>query len=145
MRSQGSPGELEHRRFLAVTRALDGYSNEEIADFLGVDLRSVRRWLALYREEGWAGLAAQASSGRPAKLSHTQEKIVLRWLREPPSEHGFDSELWTCSRLAQLIEDEFGVGFNPRSLARWLSVRGLSPQKPQRIPRERNQEVIDAW
>jgi hypothetical protein len=33
MRNQGSPEELEHRRFLAVRRLLEGYSTEEVAEF----------------------------------------------------------------------------------------------------------------
>jgi transposase len=48
MRDKGSPAELEHRRLLAVQRVLEGYSVEEVAEFLGVAPRSVRRWVAAY-------------------------------------------------------------------------------------------------
>jgi hypothetical protein len=34
MRNQGSPEELEQRRFLAVRRILEGYSMGEVAEFL---------------------------------------------------------------------------------------------------------------
>jgi len=75
----------------------------------------------------------------------TREKIVLRWLRGSPTEHGFATELWTAPRLAQLIEEEFGIRFNPRSLCAWLKDRGSTPQKPERVPRERDPGAIAAW
>lgn len=137
--------ELEHRRQLAVQRFLEGYSAAEVGDFLGVDPRSVRRWVAAFHRQGNDGLMARPVSGRPAKLTRTQEKAVLRWLDDNPTAFGFASELWTGGRLSQLIEQAWGVTFHPRSLARWLRTRGFSPQRPQRVPRERDQRVIDAW
>src|SRR5512135_2462864 len=82
MRTEGTPTELQRRRYLAVQRIAEGYTTQEVADFLGVDPRSVRRWMATSRQHGAAGLAAQLGPGpgRPPKLTTTQEKIVLRWL-----------------------------------------------------------------
>jgi transposase len=145
MRTQGSPEELERRRRLAVQRLLEGYSADEVADFLDVSPRTVWRWLALYRGHGPAGLAARPVSGRPHKLTTTQEKIALRWLRDSPTEHGFPTELWSAPRLAQLIQQEFGVRLHPRYLNAWLRDRGFTPQKPQRVPRERDPTEIEAW
>jgi transposase len=145
MRSKGSPTELEHRRQLAVQRSLDGYSADEIAEFLGVSARTVWRWLASFGGRGPEGLAARPVTGRPRKLTLTQEKIALRWLRGSPTEHGFTTELWTAARLAQLVEEEFAIRFNPRSLSAGLKDRGFTPQKPERIPRERDPGAIAAW
>src|SRR5512135_1564562 len=120
MRTQGSPDELEHRRLLAVRRLLEGYSTAEVAEFLEVDPRTVRRWLDRFRRDGEAGLRACPVPGRPPKLTATQEKIIRRWLGEAPRKHGFDTELRTGPRLAQLIRQEFGVGLNPRYLCTWM-------------------------
>jgi transposase len=145
MRSKGSPAELEHRRLLAIQRILDGYSIEEVADFLGIDVRSVRRWVAAFRDQGTAGLAAQPVPGRPPKLSTTQEKVVFRWLSANPTEHGFASELWTTPQLAEVIREEWGVSFRPEYLTVWLRKRGLTPQKPRRLARERDPQKIATW
>jgi len=145
MRSKGSAAELEHRRCLAVRRVLEGFSTEEVAEFLDVDARSVRRWWAIFAREGWTGLLAQPIAGRPGKLTRTQEKIVLRWLGDSPSEFDFPTELWTAERVAKLIRQEWNISFNPRYLPRWLKRRGFSPQKPERVPRERNDELIAGW
>jgi transposase len=145
MRTAGTPLELARRRLLAVQRVLDGYSTEEVADFLGVDPSSVRRWLIAFRRQGATGLAARAVPGRPAKLSLTQEKIVRRWLADQPTEHGFATDLWSAPRLAQLIQQEFGVALNPRYLCAWLRQRGYTPQKPRRVARERDDAAIARW
>lgn len=145
MRPTGSPTTLEYRRRLAVQRVNDGYSVQAVADFLGVDPSSVRRWVAAFSQNGDGGLAARPVQGRPAKLTTTQEKIVCRWLADNPTEHGFATELWTAPRLAQLIEQEFDVHFHPDYLTAWLRCRGYTPQKPRRSHRERNDEAIAAW
>jgi transposase len=145
MRTIGSPAELERRRQLAVQRVLEGYSTGEVADFLGVDPSSVRRWLIAFREDGAAGLSARPVPGRPPKLTRAQEKVVLRWLAGSPTGHGFPTELWTCSGLAQLIEEEWDIALCPRYLGRWLRVRGFTPQRPRRVPRERDDRAIADW
>ena len=145
MRDKGSPAELEHRRTLAVQRVLDGYTTEEVGEFLGVDPRSVRRWVVADREGGGPGLRSRPASGRPPKLTLAQEKIIRRWLADSPMAHGFDTELWTAPRMGRLIREEFGVPLNPRYLSAWLRDRGFTPQKPERVPRERDPEAIAAW
>jgi transposase len=144
MRSLGTPQELERRRWLAVQRLREGYGTEEVADFLGIDPRSVRRWWAAFRA-GPTTLAARPAPARPPKLTGTQEKVIRRWLAESPTAFGFATELWTARRLACLIEDEFGTRFNPRYLSAWLRARRFTPQKPQRVPRERDEAALAAW
>jgi transposase len=145
MRSQGTPAELERRRGLAVQRVSEGYTAEEVADFLGVNPRSVRRWVASFACQGAAGLAARPASGRPAKLTATQEKIALRWLADNPMDHGFATELWTAARLGWLIEQEFAARFHRHYLTDWLRRRGHTPQLPRRVPRERDEAEIARW
>lgn len=145
MRTQGSADKPEYRRRLAVERVSEGFSTQEVAEFLEVDPSTVRRWLAAFRDRGDAGLVARPVPGRPSKLTPTQEKIALRWLTESPTHHGFETELWTAVRLGQLIQEEFGVRLNPRYLSAWVRGRGFTPQKPQRVARERDPEAIAAW
>jgi transposase len=142
MRTAGTTAAIvEYRRWLALQRVADGYSTEEVADFLGVDPSTVRRWLAAERR----GPAPGPGPGRPAKLTSTQEKIALRWLSEPPTEYGFPTDLWSASRLALLTEEVFGVRFNPNYLSAWLRRRGYTPQKPRRVPRERDDQAVARW
>jgi transposase len=144
MRTAGPSAVLEYRRCLGIQRVAEGYSTQEVADFLGVDPSTVRRWRATATTDR-GGAAAGSGPGRPAKLTSTQEKIVLRWLSELPTEYGFPTDLWSASRLAQLIEEAFDTRFNPDYLGTWLRRRGYTPQKPRRVPRERDDKAIARW
>jgi transposase len=145
MRDKGNPAELEHRRLLAVQRVLEGYSVEEVAEFLGVASRSVRRWVAAYHQAGEVGLVARPVAGRPPKLTHAQEKIIRRWLADKPTEHGFPTDLRTGPRLVHMIRQEFNVDLNPKYASVWLRSRGFTPQKPHRVPGQRDPVAIAAW
>lgn len=134
MRTLGSPAELERRWLLVVERISEGYGTQEVADFLGVDPSSVRRWVTAFRALGAPGVAACPVPGRPHKLTTTQEKIALRWLADNPMNHGFATELWTAPRLGLLIEQEFGVRFHPDYLTTWLRQRGTHPSCPAASP-----------
>jgi transposase len=130
---------------LAVARLLDGYAPQEVADFLGVEVRSVYRWLAAYRQSGEAGLAALSGRGRPSKLTADQTEEVLSWLGRDPQEFGFPTPRWTAPRLALVVEGAFGVRFHPGYLNAWLQAHGISPQIPSRVARERDPQAIDQW
>ncbi len=56
MRPFGSLKELEQRRLRAMEMIQRGMLPVQVAEVLGVDRRSVRRWKAFYRTKGIKGL-----------------------------------------------------------------------------------------
>ena len=145
MRSQGTAKELEQRRRLAVQRVAEGWKQRDVADFLGVTERTVSRWMAAHRDGGDAAIAARTTPGRPPKLSKRRERSVLSWLAKSPRAFGYETDLWTTRRLAEVIEKRFGVRFNANYLAAWLAERGYSPQKPETPAVERDHPAIARW
>jgi transposase len=145
MRSQGTAAELEQRRRLAVQRVSEGWKQKDVAAFLGVTERTVSRWMVAYREGGEAAIAARPTPGRPPKLSKRRERSVLSWLAKSPQAFGYETDLWTTRRLAEVIEKRFGVRFNANYLAAWLADRGHSPQKPETPAVERDNPAIARW
>lgn len=145
MRSKGTARELEARRITAVQRVSAGWAQKDVAAFLGVHPVTVAKWVARHRADGDDGLKAKPTPGRPRFLTERQEREVLVWLSEPPTEHGFDTDLWTARRVAELIHTKFGVRFHPNYLRGWLAERNLTPQKPARRARQRDQAAIDRW
>jgi transposase len=145
MRSKGTASELEARRRVAVAKVGDGWTQAQVADFLGVHPVTVAKWMARHRQSGDAGLTARPTPGRPRLLTGEQERVVLGWLADKPTAHGFRTDLWTARRVADLIRRRFGVEFHPDYLRAWLRQRGYSPQKPRRRAKQRNQEAIDRW
>lgn len=145
MRTPGTAAELERRRRLAVRRLQEGYTATEVADFLGVHLRTVRYWRAAHKRRGDRGLDAKPHRGRPSKLSARQARQVLGWFRHNPRSFGFATELWTARRVAQVIQRKWGIPYHPRYLNAWLTDRGITSQKPQRQAREADREAIERW
>ena len=139
----------ESLRRLAVSMVLDGEQSADVATLLDISERSVWRWLHRWRRRGRLGEAALArrrGSGRPTKLGGNQAREVLGWIKHrSASDFGFVTEQWTAPRMATVIEDRFGIVMNPRSLNRWLRRRGITPQIPPTVPRERDDAVIAAW
>ena len=107
----------EARRLLAVERVNQGYSQTDVAAFLGVSDRAVRYWMKAYRARGRDGLRTPGHPGRPVKLSPGQVAEVLSWFRQSPTAFGYATHLWTAARVAALIRDRLGVSFNPRYLS----------------------------
>ena len=145
MRPTGTAAELEKRRLLAVQRLSEGYTAPHVADFLGVQLRTVRRWKAVFKKRGVKGLRAKPPPGRPRKLTAQQERTVLTWFLKNPRSFGFATELWTARRVAEVVRRKWQVEFNPRYLNAWLADRDITPQKPQRVAREADPAAIERW
>ncbi len=59
---------LTELRKRGVAAVQDGESPDSVAAALGVNLRTVYRWLAHYRQGGWGKLDARKRGGRPPKL-----------------------------------------------------------------------------
>ena len=116
--------EKETRRKLAIRKVLDGRTQADVADFLGVHPVTVAKGMSASRAGGEAAVAAKPIPGRPRFLTDTQEAEVRSWLLRKPTEFGFRTDLWTAARVAQLIRDKLGVTFHPSYLREWLSKRG---------------------
>jgi transposase len=134
MRPVGSPAELQRRRERAIALLAEGYQPVEVARRVGADRRSVRRWKAAYRKRGRQALTAKPASGRPTKLSAREKSQLERALLKGARAAGFSTDLWTCPRVAQLIEERFGVSFHVDHIGRLLRGLGWSPQ-PMPLPR----------
>jgi transposase len=98
-----------------------------------------------FREEGMRGLKAKPVPGRPPTLSWRQEQAVLRWFRKSPREFGFSTELWTGARVSELIQRRFRKRLHPHYVLQWLAERRITPQKPERQARERNEREVRRW
>jgi transposase len=145
MRPNGSPEELERRRFRALTLLQQGKSPVEVARQLGVDRRSVRRWKAAHQRRGRGALTARPASGRPARLQPRQKQTLRRTLLRGAQAAGFENDLWTCRRVAQLIQERFGIRYERTHVCRLLHGLGFTPQKPQRRAVERDEAAIQQW
>ena len=145
MRPKGTKAELEARRRRAVAMLHEGRTLSEVARLVGVSPSSVFRWRAMYQRVGEEGLQAKRHPGRKPKLSARQRQRLAKLLLKGPRSHGYRTELWTLARVAEVIEEHFGVLYHPSNVWRMLRAMDWSCQKPQRRARERDEEAIQQW
>jgi len=82
-------------RLVMILLSQQGFSAAQIADLLGYDPTTVRRWIHRYLERGTPGLADQPRSGRPRLGSPKLGQRILRLLGQPNA--------WTIGRLWQRL------------------------------------------
>jgi transposase len=127
MRPHGSPKQLEQRRRKAVALNEQGYGPARIARMLNTTPQSVCRWLKEYRRNGLSGLAARPVPGHPSKLSTRRRQALVACLLKGAGAFGFATDLWTCPRIAQLIEQRYGVRYHVDAIPRLMRSLGFSP------------------
>ena len=145
MRLAGSPKVLEARRRRALGLLDGGQSLNEVARRVGCAPISVGRWRDARKKMGERAFQVRFSPGRPSKLSKARKKTLVKILLEGPLESGYVTDVWTCRRVAEVIEREFGVEYHTDHVGRLLHALGFSPQKPERRALERDEKAIRRW
>lgn len=146
MRPHGSVEELERRRRRAVALVQEGRGIREVARMVGASAGTVVRWRDKYLSQGDKGLLPKPRDwSKHWKLLPRQRERLARLLLKGPRAHGYRTELWTLSRVAEVIERHFGVHYHPHHVWRVLRQMDWSCQKPEQQARERDPTAIGRW
>ena len=136
---------LERRRFEALKLLKQGYNQTEVARRVKVCSQTVSRWARAVTEQGDKALSAAGRAGRKPLLDDQQRERLIARLFEGPERLGYETPLWTCSRVAHLIQDEFGIRYHCGHVWKLLRQLNWSPQRPAGRALERNEEAIGQW
>src|SRR5437764_1040357 len=135
----------EWRRLRALHLKQRGWVQRDLAEALGVSEVSVSRWLARARDGGPEALLARPASGPPPKLSPEQKRLIPEFLWHGPEAYGFRGDVWTCARVARVIEEEFGVHYHKDHVGKLLKELRWTPQVPIKRAIQRDEEAIERW
>jgi transposase len=135
----------EWRRMQAWRLQQLGWKQRDIAVALGASEGAVSQWLAAARAGGPDALRARPAPGHPAKLAADQRRLLPDFLWHGPEAYGFRGEVWTCARVAHVLQEEFGIAYSKSQVSRILKGLGWTPQVP--LPRaiQRDEEAIERW
>jgi transposase len=133
------------QRRLAIQLLEQDFTQADTARCVGYSESSVKRWLKAYRTGGEAALAPKPNPGRSPRMTPEQQEQLVAILLAGPFSQGFDTDLWTCRRVAEVIHRQFGIEYHPDHVGRILHLLGFSPQKPQRRAAERDEAAIAEW
>lgn len=129
----------------AAQAAIDGIGISTVAAAYGVDRKTVSRWVSKYSDCGSAALHRKAGSGRPRKLEELTEEELSSIVLKGAIAFGFETDLWTVSRLRRVIQDEFQIQLSKNTIWRRLRDAGLTYQKPEREYYEIDEAARKKW
>ena len=101
-----------HGRAVLVRRVLEGQAPKAVAAAFGVDVKTVNKWCARFRDEGAAGLVDRSS--RPQRLRQPTPDATLEQIAT------LRRQRWPGDQIAQQ------VGVSPATVSRVLQRLGLS-------------------
>ena len=136
---------LEHYRFRAIELYKEGEKVKDIARFFGVHRGSVSRWITTYKRKGKRELKSKKAPGPPYKLTDKEMKEVFKIFWDDATVHGFETPLWTCKRVQQVIQKRTKKKLHTTNVMRWLKRWGLTNQKPKRRAYERDETAVQRW
>jgi len=125
-------------RLLAAIAYKNGVTQTELAEWYGVQRRTIYSWLTrLDTDESLAeAVTDDPRSGRNRKLSEKQQSEFEEAVHGPPEEVGIDAPAWTPALVQRHLEEAYDVEYSIPSCRRLLKEAGLSYQKPRRTAAE---------
>jgi transposase len=117
----------------------------EIAEALGVSRAAVSQWLTAAGQTGPGCLRRRLRPGSAGKLLPGQRFLIADCLWHGAEAYGFRGDVWTCSRVAQVIEEELAVRYHPGHVSRLLKEIGWTPQVPITRAIQRDEDAIQRW
>ena len=141
--------QLHERRKQVVRLHKNGIKIMKIVELTGLTYPTVRATIDLFETGGWAAIRP-ARRGRPKGngrvLSAAQEDAIQRIIIDKrPEQLKMDFFLWSRAAVGQLIEQEYGLKLQVRSIGKYLARWGFTPQRPIKRAYEQNPQAVQAW
>jgi transposase len=114
-------------RLVAAIAYKNGVTQTELAEWYGVQRRTVYSWLErLDTDEPLEqAVSDDKRTGRKRKLSDSQQESFEAVVQNPPAEVGVDAPAWTPALVQQYLEETYDVEYSVPSCRRLLREAGL--------------------
>jgi transposase len=145
MRPIGIARELESRRRIAGPFLLEGKYPAEVARTVGVSWTTANRWKEAVFGDGLSALSAKPHQAKSTKLSPRQREQLVEILSCGAAAAGFTNEMWTCPRVAELIQREFGVSYHVGHVWKLLRSLGWTCKMPRQRSRTHDDNAVQSW
>ncbi len=119
--AQGQSGRLLHRLDCVLLIAT-GRSRCEVAEWFGMDRRTIQRWVHAAHSFGIEGLIEKHNGGRPAKMTRGQRACIQIDLQTSPRAIGYPERAWTGKRLALHIWNRYHLNMGVRNCQRLIAL-----------------------
>jgi transposase len=141
--------QLHERRKQVVRLHKKGIKIMQIVAMTGLSYPPVRAAIDLFEAGGWTAIRPGSrgrSRGDGRVLSAVQEDTIQRMIIDRrPEQLKMDFSLWSRAAVGQLIEQEYGIKLQVRSIGKYLTRWGFTPQKPIKRAYEQSPAAVQAW
>jgi transposase len=130
-----------------LLRPGESFSCERAAPLVGLSDVYARAVLKRWNAHGPAGLAdRRQANGRAARLTEQNIQELEELLLQGATAHDWPNNLWTCDRVAQVIQKHFGVKYHPGQVFKILKGRlNWSCQRPKHVNINHDDVEIARW
>lgn len=128
-----SDQDREKIRFEAIKDWLEGMKPTPLSRKYGTSTKIIHEWIGRYEKGGWEGLKTKTGKPGPKPRLSPEKQDELRFLllTKTPLDYGYQSPLWTCQIVADVIEQTFNIKYAANYVASLLHRMGFSSQKPR--------------
>lgn len=128
--------EKNKKKFVKITVLLNldrGLKEKEIANFLGIDISTIYRYISFYKDKGLDLYLESNYNGYWGKLSSYQISLLRKELK---------SRIFTTSKeICDWIKETFNIEYTTEGLVPLLHRVGFSYKKTKQVPCEANKEA----
>jgi transposase len=117
-------------RLQIVLMAHRGRARQDIAADLGIDRRTVTRWLNTYGADGLDGLRPKKAKVKVGHIPASLADEVKNWVIEGPAGQGLDRANWTHEELADHLLKTKGIRTSRSAMQRFCSGIGIRLYRP---------------
>jgi len=136
---------LESLRFAAIRLREEGVRVEVIATSFQVTPKTIYEWIQRYEKGGAESLKARKAPGPVPLVNANQFEELIGLLRQPATELGYATDLWSGPRIRHLVKHRFGVDYHPKHMPRFLRRLGLVLKFPERRALEQDPAALRRW
>jgi len=141
--------QLHERRKQVVRLHKKGLKVMQIVGMTGLSYPTVRTTIERFESGGWASVRPTLrgrDKGDGRVLSAAQEAAIQRMIIDKrPEQLKMDFHLWSRAAVSQLIDQEFGIKLQARTVGKYLARWGFTPQKPIKRAYEQSPAAVQAW
>ena len=108
-----------------IRLANEGQGVPQIAEAIGMNEKSVRKWLKRFSEHSLAGLEDAPRSGAPTRYTPEVKAQIIATALTPPRHLGQQFNSWTFERLATYAREGLGLSMKKTRIFEILQEEGL--------------------
>ena len=123
----------------------EGVNIQELSSSFNVSEMTIYRWVKKYRQGVSFDKKEFDGRGRPPKIDNVDAISILEALKIPASQFGFETDLWTTTRMRQLCKNELNIDISRMGIWRLFTKLNQSFKKVKKEYYEASKNKQTRW